>query len=431
MNDAHARTRQYTGGHTAETPIGISCGDAVATPGGQIAILAAANATVRNHPIVYVVADDHELLTAASGTVHAALEHIGHATNSSRIEFVEQIPAGVVTIGVGTGVHADVFIRADRFTGGIDAAPSPIGADRSTIIGAGLAAMFAANFVFRRAIGYPIDPQRCASLWTLEDQLHSTGPADLPVVDVGTVWMIGAGGVAASAAWWIQQIGHAGPWTIIDHDRVEITNLNRCLGFFYPDTGLEHGDPNFKADLASRLIGAVPFNGTWNEWVATDRPSPDVLIPAANDFGVRADVASYSHPIALTGTTSPNWTAELHRYRAGHDGCTNCRHPVGDAPTLACSTVEVPTDRGERNDAALSFLSGTAGLLTAAGLVLLQHNNFASPRNHWQVAFESSVRRIVTPSRHQCEAACARTLTPPVRTRVHGDTRWFDVSHGD
>jgi hypothetical protein len=420
-----ARTREYTGGAVARTPIAISIGDRIHTHGGQAALLASVNAAVRNHPAVYVRASDVPLLgPARGGTTHNLLAHLETATPTAQLQIVDALPHDVTLLGIGRDINgADLYIGADRFTGKIAADPLDISADASSAWGAGLAAMLAANHLFRTAIALPVPSFATLSLWTMAESGGSSGPADLGPIDVGTTWLIGAGGVGSSIAWWLSLLGVYGRWTVIDHERVELTNLNRSLGMFLGDYGAGGDSASFKAHVAAELMGATPFPDDWDAWVVADPSPPDVLIAAANDRGVRASLAAYSHPMALTGTTSRRWTAELHLYRAGVDGCIDCRHPSEMTADFACSTSAVPTGDGGHADAALSFLSGTAGLLALAGLARLQAGELVDVMNHWQLFFQPA-RRPITPNRQTCSRGCRRTLDERSRYELFGDTRW-------
>lgn len=419
-----ARTRQYTGGSVPATPIGIDIGDAVHTPGGRLAVLAVANATVRNHPHVFVRAVDVEHDTG--DRIHDLLAEMGSATPTSRLEIVESLPLDIPTVGIGADVdNATVYIGADRFTAALADHATALTDDASTAWGAALAAMRAANHLFRLAIGLEPPAFETLSLWTLEPTRAGTGPSDPGPVAIGSVWLIGAGGVGSSLAWWAHHLGAAGPWTIIDHERVEDTNLNRCLGMFSRHLTSDDGEPARKSDIAAALIpGARSFPNSWDAWAATDAAPPDVIIPAANDYGVRGHLATYSHPMAITGATSPNWTADLHLYRAGVDGCIDCRHPNTGEPAFACSTASVPASDDGSTDASLSFLSGTAALLCAAALLRLQAGELTSEYNHWQLAFHPT-RRTITANKLHCQGGTTHALNEHLRRAYFADTRWL------
>lgn len=430
MSDA--RTRQYTGGQVPTDPISIRIGESIYTNGGQVALLATCNATVRNHPVVYIQADDAPVYGRTETTTHGVIAQIGTATETSKIEIVETLPTDVLCVGIGHDVPgADLYLGANRFTGTLATDPVPITGDRSSAWGGGLAAMLGANAVFRRSIGLPEPELPPLSLWTLAHASADvgTGPAAAGPVDVGSAWLIGAGGVGSSLAWWLSLLGVVGPWTVIDHEYVDITNLNRSLGMFLAD--YRGGTtPANKANVAAALIGAEAFPRPWHDWAALDPPPPDVLIPAANDLGVRGSIAAYCHPMALTGTTSSNWTAELHLYRGGLDGCIDCRHPRSGSANFMCSTSSVPTDDGGSSDAALSFLSGTAGLLAAAALARLQHGADEDVTNHWQLAMQPALRPI-TSNRHRCVGGQPHALGGDVMRTLYGATRWSSPQRGE
>lgn len=422
MSDA--RTRQYTGGVVPAIAVGIDIGEAIHTTGGRLAVLALANAAARNHPRVLVRAEDVDHQTG--DRIHDLLAEIGTATPTSQLEIVESLPDDILTVGVGPDIErATVYVGADRFTSIVSDHRAALTEDASTAWGAALAAMRAANHLFRAAIGLEPPAFETLSLWTLGPASGPTGPSDPGPIAAGSVWLVGAGGVGSSLAWWAHHLGVSDPWTIIDHDFVEDTNLNRCLGMFRRHLTSNDGAPAAKSDVAAELIpGARSVSDTWGAWAATDPAPPDVIIPAANDLGVRSHLATYSHPMAITGATSPNWTADLHRYRAGLDGCIECRHPNTAEATFACSTAIVPTGEGSSADASLSFLSGTAALLCAAALVRLQAGEVGGDVNHWQVAFHPT-RRTITANKQGCQGGMAHSLDKGLRRSYFGATRWF------
>jgi hypothetical protein len=156
-----------------------------------------------------------------------------------------------------------------------------------------------------------------------------------------------------------------------------------------------------------------------------------VILPLANDYGVRADIAAYSHPATLHATTSRNWGAELHRHLIGTDGCIACRFPE-EAPVFECATGTVqrtPKDPGR--DAALPFLSAAAGLVLTAALIQLSEGSWLGhSRNGWRLWFDDSATPLSS-SRWHCTNGCLALSTPAVRGIVHGVTRWFSHDQAD
>lgn len=435
------RTRRYTGGAEPAVVAGVTTGsETAATRVGQVAVLSAVNMLARVHPGISIEVPDTPLLVQSpiGGTSLAqACVQLAEAANpeitlvSAAVE-----PDAVLRIGIGAdSPRASVYAGGSRFTARTGGDPQALDQDDSTLVGGGMAVALAAAYVFRKAIGLPAVVDRSVSLWTLEDTAKITGPGECGPVDVGNVWMLGAGAVGSGLAWWVSHAGVTGIWTIIDGDLVEVSNLNRSLGLFAYHAGLTGLLLVPKAAAAATLIpGARAFPHWWDDWAATDPASPDVLLPLANERGVRPAIAAYSHPAVIHASTSPNWTAELHRHLIGRDDCIACRLPETIAPRFPCATAPVdglslPTGTPSV-DAALPFLSGAAGLLALAGLLQLQHGHWEThERNHWRVWFDEAPVAL-SRSRFACAQACRAIGEGAFRGGLHGETRWRALDPG-
>lgn len=429
-----ARTLSYTGGLEPQVPVAITIGPAAAaTINGQIAVLTAANMLARVHPGLILVMPEVPLLVpcpAEGGSLPGACARLALAANPD-LDVARHAtgPAGTIGIGIGADAPpASIYAGAQRWTARTSHAPLPLTDDPSSLIGVGMAVAHACAWAFRRAVALPVPRPHASSLWTMTQTVEATGPSELGPVDVGTVWMVGAGAVGSGLAWWLQYAGLLGDWLILDGDDADETNLNRSLGLFTHHLGSGTQAASKKARAAAELVqGAKGEPLWWNDWVATDPASPDVLIPVANEFGVRPAIAAYGHPAVLYAATSPNWSAELYAHRIGHDGCIACRFPE-DAPRFKCSTAPVKSSTGEAgNDAALPFLSGAAGLLILAGLAQLQRGRWGDHgRNHWRWWFDDSATQLSS-SRWSCSSLCTAVPQRTVREAVHSHTRWFPL----
>lgn len=426
------RTLHYTGGLEPTVPAGITSGPETAeTAVGQAAVLSAVNMLARVHPAVTLAVPDVPLVvpcpTGGRSLVEAGTGLAAAANPDVTVEVTEELRPDSLGVGLGADSPlASVYAGGARWTARTGSAPEEVTGDPSSVLGVGMAVGLACAWIFRTAVGLPAIKARSTSLWTLAETGEVTGPSECGPVDVGSVWMVGAGAVGSSLAWWLQYVGVAGPWTIIDGDPVDVTNLNRSLGLFAADAGLDGQPATPKAGAVAALIpGASGEPRWWSEWVGSDPPSPDVVLPVANTFGVRPAVAAYGHPAVLHATTSPNWSAELHRHVIGADGCTACRLPEA-APRFDCATAPSGGgDDGESgHDAALPFLSGSAGLVLLAGLLQLQHGHWPShTRNHWRWWFDDSSVAL-SGSRWGCLRSCTALPTLAVRHAIHGHTRW-------
>lgn len=437
--DRHARTLEYTGDRQPTGAAGITCSeDTASSPTGQWAILSAANLLARVHPEVHLAVPDASLVVPGPFGGTTLIEACHALAAAARSEVVVEhhvvLPPGILSMGIGADPgDATVYAGGLRWTARTDVRPVLISGDPSSLLGASMAVTLAAGIMFRKDIGLEVGCVRSFSLWTLAKTEDPTGPSACGPLDVGSVWMVGAGAVGSSFGWWLRQVGVVGTWTVIDGDDVDPTNLDRSLGLFEYQAGLAGERPANKADAVAGLIdGAEAFSHWWDDWVDEDRCSPDVLIPVANDFEVRAKIAAYSHPLTIHATTSRGWTAELHRHSPDRDGCIACRLPEA-APRFACATAsegDLPPDRGSADDgsagsrdAALPFLSGAAGLLLLAGLLQLQHGQWDEhSRNHWRVFFDDTP--VLRSGRWACSHTCTASMPVDVRASVHGHTRW-------
>lgn len=432
------QTRRYTGGVVPTVAAGVTTGIQTAgTPVGQAAVLTAVNMLSRAHPQLMLSVPDAPLLvpTPTGGVTLVDACHRLAAGGNPEIEIIltDGFPSETLSLGIGVdSPTASIYAGGLRWTARTGSTRQPIASAPSSLLGLGLAVGFGCGWIFRSSLGLPAVRERSVSLWTLASNARATGPAGCGPLDVGSVWIVGAGAVGSAVAWWLHQIGVTGEWTIIDGDLADDTNLNRSLGLFAADAGLLGSPAIAKAEAAATLIpGAHPHVGWWDEWVQSDSSAPDVLIPTANDRGVRPAIAAYGHPAVLHATTSRAWTAELHRHVPVNDGCIACRLP-GDEPMFGCATGRVDGACGADpgRDAALPFLSGSAGLMLVSGLLQLQHAQWIGHRrNHWRIWFDQASAGL-TGSRWICDRGCVSVPSPGVRQALHGHTRWAALSVG-
>jgi hypothetical protein len=426
------RTLIYTGGLEPTVPAGVTAGaETVESAVGQIAVLTAVNMLARVHPGLVLAVPDAALLVpcpAGGATLVDACQRLAAAANPNvAVSACPRLPAGTLSIGIGgDSPAAAIHAGGARWTGTTGTSPQAMSPDPSSLLGAGMAVTLACGWIFRVAVGLPAVIERGVSLWTLAPASEPTGPGECGPVNIGSVWMVGAGAVGSCLAWWLHYVGVVGGWTIIDGDVADETNLNRSLGLFAAHAGMTGMPAVAKAIAAAELMpGAVPYPHWWDEWVESDPPSPDVLIPIANGRGVRPAVAAYGHPAVLHATTSRNWTCELHRHLLMADGCIACRLPE-EAPQFECATArgDAATEDDPGRDAALPFLSAGAGLTLVAGLLQLQHGAWGSHgRNHWRLWFDGAQTELSS-SRWRCERSCSTTPTVSVRRALHEHTRW-------
>jgi len=243
----HLRTRQYTGGLLPTRPVGVTAGAKTsATVAGQSAILTATNLLARahNHLIVAVPPVDLKVSTPfPHGTLPGACTSLALAVNPDiTVEVNSTLPTGTVGIGVGAGAPpATLYVGGRRWTALLAPEPLEIDPAPSSILGVMMGVLLAAGAAFRLAAGLPARMDRAVSLWEMSSTAASTGPAEAGPVDVGSVWLVGAGAVGSSLAWWLHLVGVRGSWVVIDGDLPVVHNLNRSLGLVAADAGRPAG----------------------------------------------------------------------------------------------------------------------------------------------------------------------------------------------
>ena len=202
-------------------------------------------------------------------------------------------------------------------------------------MGGGLAAVLGAASLMQGAFGRRPGARR-VSLWRFgEGNEAELGPRDdLGPLDVGDVLVVGAGAVASGFFYWCREVGLVGNWEVTDGDRIVLHNTNRAMTFTAADAGwsggTEQGPGRMKVEAVAPGLNVHKFSGWYENWrLARGDRRPDLVLPLANDFDVRTAIGQRGENLLVHATTSPSWTAQLHRHIAGHDDCIDCRLPRG------------------------------------------------------------------------------------------------------
>lgn len=306
------------------------------------------------------------------------------------------------------------------------------GVQGGDILGAATAACLAAAAAF--ALAHNRVPRSTAlNLLSRTSDAAASSASVVGPIDVGDVDIVGGGAVGHALTYWANEFGAVGRWNVIDGDDCEIHNTNRCMGMTVADAGWSNGIPGGvprpKAETAARNVSAT-FETQWFDQVARDCPRVDLTLVLANERDVRAALAQQGDPLLLHATTSPDWTAELHRHVPGRDDCPACRLPTTTRATFRCSEGPVdPTDE-TYGDAALPFLSAAAGLALAVALLDLGTDGrlLEGRDNHWRFHLELPEGDSVQTMIHR-GADCPHHLPAVARMAIQADDprRWDQV----
>jgi Dinucleotide-utilizing enzymes involved in molybdopterin and thiamine biosynthesis family 2 len=432
-----SRTLAYAAefAHASE-PIVVVVGPASDNRAGHTLLLTLCNLLARAHRRVLVVGNLARPLVCPSVFGISTLEQatVGLMRSINPFGDFQSVAAAseraLLTIGVGASDPTiDLALGCAGWVAILDK-EAPIGSDDRSIWGAALAACLGANAAFHRALGERELPSGNWSGWDYLKAGTAQGPVVDGPLDVGRVLQVGAGAVGSALDYFLMLLlGIDTPWTIVDGDLVDVSNLNRQLVFVARDAGFPDLEPVNKANRAAEMLGphATASAHWYGEDEAVVEATYDVVLALANDRGVRSFLQGRQPTVLLHATTSPNWQAQLHRHIAGRDDCIDCRLPAG-TPRFTCSTEEVVDASGARFDAAVPPLSAIAGFLLITELVRLGQGSLLEERANYTAvelltAVPSATQRLV----RSCRDGCRVRKQPDVRRGLDANSRWLDL----
>lgn len=428
--DFYSRTLAYLPEFIADPrAVVVVLGESAHTPTGHALVAALANQLARAHKRLLFVGDlNRELLCRnpfGAATLHEATVGLAVAINP----FIDATAAANtpaeadVLLSIGIGCTADLRVGASGWCAlfGDEATIDDV---PTSLLGAAYASVLAAGVAFHRQVGRLELPNGSYSLWEYGASSTAQGPTCIGPIEVGRVLQAGAGAVACALDYWLAMVGLDGGWTIIDGDHVDVTNLGRQMLFVAGDAGFPDGAPAEKASVVAAALGpaAQPVTKWLHEAPEIRDSRYDLILPLANEHGARGMLQARPEPLLLHATTTPNWTATVHRHIASRDGCITCRLPVEPEPTFSCSTGKV--GKTQRADASLPFLSAAAGVLLLAEIVRLQLGRLAERQHNYGVLDLAEPNARVCAYDWPCSDGCRNVPPSSVRRALAGTTRW-------
>ena len=353
------------------------------TYAGQVAAITAASLFGRMTTTVAVDAPS----VAVSDTLPwrgTALNEVMMQTLEATHQFGrhEQRPAQGGDLRLVVGPEGDgLVIHGSGWSGyyGVERSPLPH-SDEHNPFGAAFAVVSAAARVQEDPNQAPGEP----GLLDVYRWGQGTAPPETPQVtpgfELGELWSIGVGSVGSCALFFLSLITRSFEAVLIDGDELEVENISRSALFSWRDAIA--GKP--KVEVAARWlreagVERIKSRVVWldemsERWTDRRTGTPDLVISAANERNVRAQIESAYPPLQVYATTGRNWQTTLFRHIPLVDPCSCCV-PGADtaaAPTLCATGSPTPVRDGrEQDDVALPFLSYAAGLMTAAEITKL------------------------------------------------------------
>lgn len=207
----------------------------------------------------------------------------------------------------------------------------------------------------------------------ISDNVHGLSNPELPVnQDLGNCLMVGVGMVGSSMLYYLKKTNLQGELTLVDGDIVKVVNLNRS-----PIFGVKDCD-NSKVEVGASYMNSsgfttIPIHDYYN---LNDLKKYDILLPLANEFGIRSVLLNEMPPISIHAAVTKGRGVNLYRHIPLKDCCIEC-YPINstEKPSLLCSVNEIVTEKA-RIDAALPFLPVMAGALLTGEMIKLKYDNY-------------------------------------------------------
>jgi hypothetical protein len=270
----------------------------------------------------------------------------------------------------------------------------PMG-DADNPIGAAHAAVLAGAQVFRDALDrgelYPpsfIFDAFTGARWTGGSEIETALPQDL---SIGRALMTGAGSVASAALFFGDLFGLRAQVDLVDADWIKIENFARSPIFGQAGYGRRKVDV-----LAERLAGSRltlrPIPAWWHEaGLSPMLEGYDLVLPLANEHGIRWDLQNLVPPLMVHASTGRNWNVNFARHIPRRDDCLVDRFDgLHDKPVLRCAEGSIAVEGLIAVDAALPFLSFISGLLVATDLVRLGLPHYPHTPNFAHYSFRAN-----------------------------------------
>lgn len=434
-DERNSRTLQYTG-RVLDASICVAISgdrDFLESSPGQQALITAVNLIARmtSSMSVNVPPITNRLPQIAPGdTIDKAMSDFARAVNPSiRLDQNGQHQTYIFHLGrSGKGMN----VIGGQWTGAFGSAlPNVESIDSTVGFGACAAVCGAVAHMFSTDFGMP---STAISIDLFRRQITTSGdPTDscgVEPVNLGNLWLVGCGSIGSSALFFLGMNPAEADVRLIDGDTVKNHNLDRAGCFLAQDLGKN------KVDACERFIRTCPNITTVKDptylhkstlWRNRLPQDVDLIIAAANEYGVRSRIESSFPPVQIYATTGSYWQASVWCHIPNKTGCSCCAFPLGDTQSnLQCAVgnpklvQDKPSD-APQNDASLPFLSFFGGLLVAAEIYRLAAGDIPPPRYDLWTANSLEMYTLNVPevSTCMCQRRSRRTHANIVR-----DTRY-------
>lgn len=394
----HDRTIRIAPGWTPQEANLSFSSEVASTASGQIAALTMVGVVSRMATSVRVTGPDHDLLVfGANNTLHGEIRNeLNKLRLKSKVE-TKQPTSSQINIGLGAGnwrgpsIDHDLTLHPESNPGSTEAWGC---CPPDQAIAAGLLAGWR---TFLEA------PTHRELVPTIEQRVELPWDPIDPVLLSKPTLLIGGGGLGANYAHFLPWLTGTPNLSIVDHDTIGLSNLNRCLPF-----SLDHVNTGFKAQVLKDHIHSAggsgeAFPNKFAEIADTiDLNGYSRVILAANEDRVGDLLAVHLPKFVITGSMNQDWTASASRHLAGHaTGCAACMWPPRPTKVKANCGEGQDTNDPQAPLGALPFLAP----LNALASLALSGQREVDTFNRVALEFGTPyprVRSMLTQSRGDC-----------------------------
>jgi predicted ThiF/HesA family dinucleotide-utilizing enzyme len=244
-----------------------------------------------------------------------------------------------VGLVVGTAKHQlsrPIYVGCSDWLAGVgDEGEQPV--DEGHLpFGAGVAAAIGMANVFRVILGLDeLDTRLKLSALTVNGPDGTMESAS--ALDLGEAALVGCGAIGNAAVWALSKVSGRGTIHLIDHERIDLSNLQRYVLATRSDVG------KTKVDVLARLLsdGITPkrHRTTWAGFVRTNGYRQNRVLVAVDSAEVRSDIQASLPGRLVNAWTQPGDLGVSVHGRFGRGGaCLACLY-LHDGPTKSQDQV--------------------------------------------------------------------------------------------
>ena len=327
----------------------------------------------------------------------------------------EERPAMVEDLCLSIGSSGNgLVIHGSGWAAYCGSEPSPLEqSDEANPFGAAFAVISAASRLQMNPQAKDFEP-KVVDTYLWRAGLPSPGtPETSADFEIGELWCVGAGSVGSCSLFFLSLATRAFRAVLVDPDSVEVENVTRSALYSWQDALAQV--PKVEAAcrwLKQAGVREVELHVAWldeigGRWLGRRLGTPDILISAANERNVRAEIESGYPPLQVYATTGRNWQATLIRHIPIREPCSLCvpGDKITPSPVLcATGTLTSVDEIVVEDDVALPILSYGAGLMTAAEIAKLALNGdpVTSNRVFFEPRTPNLVQTVALQQKHGC-----------------------------